>query len=161
MFHFNVCEMSTSWPHKSTINTCTSPQLYILLVTVRPLNTKRLVSFELYPPKPTLNHTYSPPILVYRSCLSLFCVNWRFAWKCFLPGFWFILFRLIHADDCRDRTLYPLLVHKHRVMTRKCCVCHLYISRWGSHSDIHNGFGVLDILQIDYFLLNFHQMDHH
>ncbi|XP_062386673.1 snRNA-activating protein complex subunit 3 [Sardina pilchardus] len=43
--------------------------------------------------------------------------------------------RLIHADDCRDRTLYPLLVHKHRVITRKCCVCHLYISRWITTND--------------------------
>ncbi|XP_066535742.1 snRNA-activating protein complex subunit 3 [Hoplias malabaricus] len=38
--------------------------------------------------------------------------------------------RLVHRDDCLDRTLYPLLTHKHRVVTRKCSVCHLYISRW-------------------------------
>ncbi|KAL2098268.1 hypothetical protein ACEWY4_007475 [Coilia grayii] len=43
--------------------------------------------------------------------------------------------RLIHPDDCRDRTLYPLLTHKHRVITRKCCVCHLYISRWITTND--------------------------
>ncbi|XP_063044711.1 snRNA-activating protein complex subunit 3 [Engraulis encrasicolus] len=43
--------------------------------------------------------------------------------------------RLIHPDDCRDRSRYPLLTHKHRVLTRKCCVCHLYISRWITTKD--------------------------
>lgn len=37
--------------------------------------------------------------------------------------------RLAHKDDCLDRKLYPLLTHKHRVMTRKCAVCHVYIGR--------------------------------
>ncbi|XP_028833579.1 snRNA-activating protein complex subunit 3 [Denticeps clupeoides] len=43
--------------------------------------------------------------------------------------------RLIHRDDCRDRKLYPLLTYKHRVVTRKCSVCHLYISRWITTND--------------------------
>ncbi|XP_053478164.1 snRNA-activating protein complex subunit 3 [Ictalurus furcatus] len=43
--------------------------------------------------------------------------------------------RLVHKDDCLDRKLYPLLSHKHRVMTRKCCACHLYISRWITTND--------------------------
>lgn len=47
---------------------------------------------------------------------------------------WFDLFvlcgvRLVHQDDCLDINLYPLITHKHRVVTRKCSVCHLYISR--------------------------------
>ncbi|KAG7333652.1 hypothetical protein KOW79_002059 [Hemibagrus wyckioides] len=43
--------------------------------------------------------------------------------------------RLVHKDDCLDRKLYPLLTHKHRVVTRKCSVCHLYISRWITTKD--------------------------
>ncbi|XP_046691356.1 snRNA-activating protein complex subunit 3 isoform X2 [Silurus meridionalis] len=43
--------------------------------------------------------------------------------------------RLVHRDDCLDKKLYPLLSHKHRVVTRKCCVCHLYISRWITTND--------------------------
>ncbi|KAL6486836.1 hypothetical protein MHYP_G00034620 [Metynnis hypsauchen] len=44
--------------------------------------------------------------------------------------------RLAHRDDCLDGTLYPLMTHKHRVVTRKCCVCHLYISRWITTNDV-------------------------
>ncbi|XP_067221837.1 snRNA-activating protein complex subunit 3 [Chanodichthys erythropterus] len=43
--------------------------------------------------------------------------------------------RLVHQDDCLDMKLYPLITHKHRVVTRKCSVCHLYISRWITSSD--------------------------
>ncbi|XP_070999562.1 snRNA-activating protein complex subunit 3 [Oncorhynchus clarkii lewisi] len=43
--------------------------------------------------------------------------------------------RLAHKDDCLDRKLYPLLTHKHRVMTRKCAVCHVYIGRWLTTND--------------------------
>lgn len=43
--------------------------------------------------------------------------------------------RLVHQDDCLDLKLYPLITHKHRVVTRKCSVCHLYISRWMTTSD--------------------------
>ncbi|KAG9344098.1 hypothetical protein JZ751_012578 [Albula glossodonta] len=43
--------------------------------------------------------------------------------------------RLAHQDDCLDRKLYPLLTYKHRVVTRKCAVCHLYISRWITTND--------------------------
>ncbi|XP_022541684.2 snRNA-activating protein complex subunit 3 [Astyanax mexicanus] len=45
--------------------------------------------------------------------------------------------RLAHRDDCLDAKLYPLLTHKHRVATRKCCACHLYISRWITTNDPH------------------------
>lgn len=37
--------------------------------------------------------------------------------------------RLAHKDDCLDKKLYPLLTHKHRVVTRKCAACHVYIGR--------------------------------
>ncbi|XP_056136441.1 snRNA-activating protein complex subunit 3 [Lampris incognitus] len=43
--------------------------------------------------------------------------------------------RLSHKNDCLDRTLYPLLIHKHRVSTRKCSVCHVYIGRWMTVND--------------------------
>ncbi|XP_030644073.1 snRNA-activating protein complex subunit 3 [Chanos chanos] len=43
--------------------------------------------------------------------------------------------RLAHRDDCLDSKHYPLLTHKHRVVTRKCSVCHLYISRWVTTND--------------------------
>ncbi|XP_029421621.1 snRNA-activating protein complex subunit 3 isoform X1 [Nannospalax galili] len=34
--------------------------------------------------------------------------------------------RLVHHDDCLDRTLYPLLTKKHWLWTRKCFVCKMY-----------------------------------
>ncbi|XP_029913582.1 snRNA-activating protein complex subunit 3 [Myripristis murdjan] len=43
--------------------------------------------------------------------------------------------RLSHKNDCLDRKLYPLLTHKHRVITRKCSVCHVYIGRWLTTND--------------------------
>ncbi|KAJ8388254.1 hypothetical protein AAFF_G00135150 [Aldrovandia affinis] len=43
--------------------------------------------------------------------------------------------RMAHRDDCLDHKLFPLLTYKHRVMTRKCAVCHLYISRWITTND--------------------------
>ncbi|KAG7260981.1 hypothetical protein CRUP_016928, partial [Coryphaenoides rupestris] len=35
----------------------------------------------------------------------------------------------IKVGDCLDKKLYPLLTHKHRVATRKCTVCHVFIGR--------------------------------
>ncbi|KPP74155.1 snRNA-activating protein complex subunit 3-like [Scleropages formosus] len=43
--------------------------------------------------------------------------------------------RLAHRDDCLDKNLYPLLIYKHRMLTRKCSVCNLYISRWLTTDD--------------------------
>ncbi|XP_065118380.1 snRNA-activating protein complex subunit 3 [Paramisgurnus dabryanus] len=43
--------------------------------------------------------------------------------------------RLVHKDDCLDQKLYPLITYKHRVVTRKCSVCHTYISRWVTTND--------------------------
>ncbi|KAM6972841.1 snRNA-activating protein complex subunit 3 [Aplochiton taeniatus] len=43
--------------------------------------------------------------------------------------------RLSHKDDCLDKRLYPLLTHKHRVVTKKCSVCHVYIGRWVTTND--------------------------
>ncbi|XP_034543815.1 snRNA-activating protein complex subunit 3 isoform X1 [Notolabrus celidotus] len=43
--------------------------------------------------------------------------------------------RLTHANDCLDKKLYPLLTHKHRVVTKKCAVCHVYIGRWFTTND--------------------------
>ncbi|XP_074553269.1 snRNA-activating protein complex subunit 3 [Halichoeres trimaculatus] len=43
--------------------------------------------------------------------------------------------RLMHANDCLDKKLYPLLTHKHRVVTKKCAVCHVYIGRWVTTND--------------------------
>ncbi|KAM9857003.1 snRNA-activating protein complex subunit 3 [Aulostomus maculatus] len=43
--------------------------------------------------------------------------------------------RLIHMNDCLDKKLYPLLAHKHRVITQKCFVCYVYIARWLTTSD--------------------------
>nr|XP_040043034.1 snRNA-activating protein complex subunit 3 [Gasterosteus aculeatus aculeatus] len=43
--------------------------------------------------------------------------------------------RLTHANDCLDKKLYPMLVHKHRVPTQKCAVCHIYIGRWLTTND--------------------------
>lgn len=49
-------------------------------------------------------------------------------------------YRLTHANDCLDKKLYPMLVHKHRVPTQKCAVCHIYIGRWVKR--LPDGFGV-------------------
>ncbi|MEQ2229713.1 hypothetical protein ILYODFUR_021673 [Ilyodon furcidens] len=43
--------------------------------------------------------------------------------------------RLVHKGDCLDRKLYPLLIHKNRVLTQKCAVCHVFISRWYTTRD--------------------------
>lgn len=43
----------------------------------------------------------------------------------------FTHYRLAHKNDCLDKNLYPLLTHKHRVLTQKCAVCHVFIGRWG------------------------------
>ncbi|XP_026159635.1 snRNA-activating protein complex subunit 3 [Mastacembelus armatus] len=43
--------------------------------------------------------------------------------------------RLVHKNDCMDKKLYPLLIHKHRVTTQKCAVCHVYIGRWITKND--------------------------
>ncbi|NXX96939.1 SNPC3 protein, partial [Centropus bengalensis] len=43
--------------------------------------------------------------------------------------------RLIHHDDCLDRTFYPLLVKKHWLCTRKCFVCKMYTARWVTNRD--------------------------
>ncbi|XP_039585792.1 snRNA-activating protein complex subunit 3 isoform X2 [Passer montanus] len=43
--------------------------------------------------------------------------------------------RLIHHDDCLDRNLYPLLVKKHWLCTRKCSVCKMYTARWVTNRD--------------------------
>ncbi|KAG3287286.1 snRNA-activating protein complex subunit 3 [Ictidomys tridecemlineatus] len=43
--------------------------------------------------------------------------------------------RLVHYDDCLDRTLYPLLTKKHWLWTRKCFVCKMYTARWVTNSD--------------------------
>ncbi|CAL8330079.1 unnamed protein product [Merluccius merluccius] len=43
--------------------------------------------------------------------------------------------RLSHKSDCQDKKLYPLLTHKHRVTTRRCTVCHIYIGRWLTTND--------------------------
>ncbi|XP_071768551.1 snRNA-activating protein complex subunit 3 [Centroberyx gerrardi] len=43
--------------------------------------------------------------------------------------------RLSHKNDCLDRKLYPLLTHKHRVATRRCYVCHVFIGRWLTTND--------------------------
>ncbi|XP_049427718.1 snRNA-activating protein complex subunit 3 [Epinephelus fuscoguttatus] len=43
--------------------------------------------------------------------------------------------RLAHKKDCLDRKLYPLLTHKHRVVTQKCAVCHVFIGRWITSND--------------------------
>ncbi|XP_068522048.1 snRNA-activating protein complex subunit 3 isoform X2 [Anas acuta] len=38
--------------------------------------------------------------------------------------------RLIHHDDCLDRSLYPLLIKKHWLCTRKCFVCKMYTASY-------------------------------
>ncbi|XP_059207316.1 snRNA-activating protein complex subunit 3 [Centropristis striata] len=43
--------------------------------------------------------------------------------------------RLSHSSDCLDKKLYPLLIHKNRIITQKCAVCHLYIGRWFTTND--------------------------
>ncbi|XP_077621182.1 snRNA-activating protein complex subunit 3 isoform X2 [Crocuta crocuta] len=43
--------------------------------------------------------------------------------------------RLVHRDDCLDRTLYPLLIKKHWLWTRKCFVCKMYTARWVTNND--------------------------
>ncbi|NXF86944.1 SNPC3 protein, partial [Eubucco bourcierii] len=43
--------------------------------------------------------------------------------------------RLIHHDDCLDRNLYPLLIKKHWLCTRKCFVCKKYTARWVTNED--------------------------
>ncbi|XP_074851026.1 snRNA-activating protein complex subunit 3 [Carettochelys insculpta] len=43
--------------------------------------------------------------------------------------------RLVHQDDCLDRTLYPLLIKKHWLWTRKCFVCKTYTARWVTNED--------------------------
>uniref|UniRef100_A0A8B9S311 snRNA-activating protein complex subunit 3 n=1 Tax=Apteryx owenii TaxID=8824 RepID=A0A8B9S311_APTOW len=43
--------------------------------------------------------------------------------------------RLIHHDDCLDRNLYPLLIKKHWLCTRKCFVCKMYTARWVTNKD--------------------------
>ncbi|KAM4583695.1 snRNA-activating protein complex subunit 3 [Odontesthes bonariensis] len=43
--------------------------------------------------------------------------------------------RLAHKNDCLDKKLYPLLMHKHRIVTQKCAVCHVFIGRWYTTND--------------------------
>ncbi|KAM9769912.1 snRNA-activating protein complex subunit 3 [Menidia menidia] len=43
--------------------------------------------------------------------------------------------RLAHKSDCLDKKLYPLLTHKHRIVTQKCAVCHVFIARWYTTND--------------------------
>ncbi|XP_054842756.1 snRNA-activating protein complex subunit 3 [Eublepharis macularius] len=43
--------------------------------------------------------------------------------------------RLIHRDDCLDRSLYPLLTKKHWIWTKKCFVCKMYTARWVTNDD--------------------------
>ncbi|XP_048360218.1 snRNA-activating protein complex subunit 3 [Sphaerodactylus townsendi] len=43
--------------------------------------------------------------------------------------------RLIHRDDCLDRRLYPLLIKKHWLSTKKCFVCKMYTARWVTNDD--------------------------
>lgn len=42
----------------------------------------------------------------------------------------FTHYRLTHRDDCLDKKFYPLLIHKHRIATQKCAVCHIFIGRF-------------------------------
>jgi len=44
-------------------------------------------------------------------------------------SFSFTSYRLAHKNDCLDKKLYPLLMHKHRIVTQKCAVCHVFIGR--------------------------------
>lgn len=43
--------------------------------------------------------------------------------------------RLMHRSDCLDKKLYPLLIHKDRIDTQKCAVCHVYVGRWHTTND--------------------------
>ncbi|XP_066472758.1 snRNA-activating protein complex subunit 3 [Tiliqua scincoides] len=43
--------------------------------------------------------------------------------------------RLIHRDDCLDRSFYPLLTKKHWLWTKKCFVCKMYTARWVTNND--------------------------
>ncbi|XP_041075219.1 snRNA-activating protein complex subunit 3 isoform X2 [Polyodon spathula] len=43
--------------------------------------------------------------------------------------------RIIHQDDCLDKTAYPLLRKKHWILSRKCAVCKMYIARWVTNDD--------------------------
>ncbi|XP_033871466.3 snRNA-activating protein complex subunit 3 [Acipenser ruthenus] len=43
--------------------------------------------------------------------------------------------RIIHQDDCLDKTVYPLLRKKHWILSRKCAVCKMYIARWVTNDD--------------------------
>nr|XP_034996741.1 snRNA-activating protein complex subunit 3 isoform X1 [Zootoca vivipara] len=43
--------------------------------------------------------------------------------------------RLIHRDDCLDKSLYPLLTKKHWLWTKKCFVCKMYTARWVTNDD--------------------------
>ncbi|XP_053558556.1 snRNA-activating protein complex subunit 3 isoform X2 [Bombina bombina] len=43
--------------------------------------------------------------------------------------------RLIHYEDCLDRTAYPLQIKRHWFWTRKCSVCKLYTARWVTNED--------------------------
>ncbi|KAG7486803.1 hypothetical protein JOB18_038969 [Solea senegalensis] len=43
--------------------------------------------------------------------------------------------RLTHETDCLNKKLYPLLIHKHRISTQKCAVCHVFIGRWLTTKD--------------------------
>ncbi|XP_072445244.1 snRNA-activating protein complex subunit 3 [Chiloscyllium punctatum] len=43
--------------------------------------------------------------------------------------------RIVHHDDCLDKTLYPCVIKKHWMWTRKCSVCKLFIVRWVTNND--------------------------
>ncbi|XP_055488619.1 snRNA-activating protein complex subunit 3 [Leucoraja erinacea] len=43
--------------------------------------------------------------------------------------------RIVHRDDCLDKTLYPCVIKKPWLWTRKCSVCKLFIVRWVTNND--------------------------
>ncbi|XP_051875197.1 snRNA-activating protein complex subunit 3 isoform X1 [Pristis pectinata] len=43
--------------------------------------------------------------------------------------------RVVHHDDCLDKTLYPCVIKKPWMWTRKCSVCKLFIVRWVTNND--------------------------
>ncbi|XP_067839509.1 snRNA-activating protein complex subunit 3 [Heptranchias perlo] len=43
--------------------------------------------------------------------------------------------RIVHRDDCLDKTLYPCVIKRPWMWTRKCSVCKLYIVRWVTNND--------------------------
>ncbi|XP_059826114.1 snRNA-activating protein complex subunit 3 isoform X1 [Hypanus sabinus] len=43
--------------------------------------------------------------------------------------------RVVHHDDCLDKTLYPCIIKKPWMWTRKCSVCKLFIVRWVTNND--------------------------